>query len=181
MSVNNVSMADLMCLCSAVDYEGELIARRLRAYGVEPTGDKQANKNKLHEIELRIAKSRNEPLGGLLTISYEQEKNIINNKKEKLNGTQKDAKKQKNPDVLKEDEIFGRQILAIIELKKREESDRKNTQRINSNKITSKKTKKTNKNKDKISYTNTSEQKYTPLPGVKSDTQEINTVKDNKN
>ena len=131
MSINNIPASNSICLCAASDYEAIEIARRLKAYGIEPTGDKYANKAKLHEIELQKAKGNNEPTGNFLTISYNKEQEIINKKKENLYGSLKNYRKEKgNKDTLKEDEILGRQILAIIELKKREEKDKKNSDRI---------------------------------------------------
>lgn len=131
MSINQIPIANSVCLCSAVDYEALMIARRLMELGIKPTGDKQANKAKLHEMELKIAKSRNEALGGLLTISYAKEQEIIDNKKENLFGNKKAQKKEKNnSDVLKEDEILGRQIYAIIEMKMKEEKDYKKSKKL---------------------------------------------------
>ena len=132
MSINQVSSVS-MCFCSASDYEAIEIARRLKAYGIEPSGDKQADKTKLHEIELQKVKSNNEPTGKFLTISYGKEQEIINSKKENIYGSLKNYRKEKgNKDALKEDDILGRQIFAIIELKKQEEKDKKKSDKLKS-------------------------------------------------
>ena len=121
MSVNSVSMSAPICLCATSDYEEVQIARLLRMYGIEPTGNKLADKAKLHEIELQRAKAQNQPSGKFLTISYSKEQEIIKNKKENMYGSLKNYKKEKgNSEALKEDDVLGRQILAIIDLKKRE-------------------------------------------------------------
>lgn len=133
MSVDKISIPASMCICATSDYEGAEIARRLRALGIEPTGDKQANKAKLHEIEVKIARGRNEPLGGLLTVSYAQEQEIISAKKEKLYGSLNNYKKEKNnnkKNPLEAEEILGQQKMAIIELKRREAKDRAKSDKL---------------------------------------------------
>ena len=123
MSTNNVSLSVPMCICASPDYEEQEIVRRLRAYGIEPTGNKGIDKARLHQVELLKAKEQTEPSGKFFTISYDQEQRIINKKK----GNIKDQKPENtnNKDVLKADDIKGRQIFAIIKMKQREKGDTK--------------------------------------------------------
>ena len=112
MSTFNVSPSSPMCICASPDYEELEIIRRLRAYGIEPTGNKGIDKARLHQVELLKAKDQTEPSGKFLTISYDQEQRIINKKKE--NTKDKKPEKTNNKEALKADDIKGRQILAII-------------------------------------------------------------------
>ena len=145
MSINSVSFSAPICCCDYSDYEQIQIERLLKVYGIEPSGNKAADKAKLHEIELQKAKAQNEPSGKFLTISYGKEQEIIKNKRERLYGSLKNYKKEKgnNDEPLRADEILGRQIMAVIELKKREEKDYKKSKelRVNSLKSNHKKTK----------------------------------------
>lgn len=134
MSINRVSTTSYTYFCSGPDYEQAEIEHRLKMYGIEPTGNKIADKAKLHEIEIQKAKAQNEPSGKFLTVSYSKEQEIIDNKKDKLYGTKKNQKKEQNKDVFKEDEILGRQIMAIIEMKKREEKDYKKSKELRTDK-----------------------------------------------
>jgi len=52
MSVNSLSDAfTISCSLNAIDPEYLRIMRQLRAYGIEPTGDKSVDKAKLQKIE----------------------------------------------------------------------------------------------------------------------------------
>ena len=48
-----------------MDEEHQQIARRLRMYGITPSGNKSADKAKLHEIELREAKKEGKGINAL--------------------------------------------------------------------------------------------------------------------
>lgn len=142
MSIDNVSSSSL-CI-GGPDYELIQIMRLLMMYGVTPTGNKAADKARLHDIELTRAKSQNEPSGRFFTISYKQEQEIIEKRRLLTYGSKKNYKKEKgNQESLKEDEILGKQIWAIIEMKKREEKDYKKSKSLRSEKIG----KKSDKNK----------------------------------
>ena len=52
-------MSGYSCGISGIDDEYQKIIARLRMYGYEPTGNKSADRAKLHEIELREAKKEN--------------------------------------------------------------------------------------------------------------------------
>ena len=52
----NISAINQM---ACMDYEYMQIIRRLKMYGLSPTGSKSADKARLHEIELREAKKEN--------------------------------------------------------------------------------------------------------------------------
>lgn len=51
MSINAISMSFGSCSGTSVDSEYQKIMRALRAYGIEPTGDKSVDKAKLQKIE----------------------------------------------------------------------------------------------------------------------------------
>lgn len=156
--MNNVSFTSCFSLaCAGPDYEQLQIERRLRAYGIEPTGNKFADKAKLHEIELQKVKNANSPNGGFLTISYAKEQEIIDAKKERVRGNSKKSIDNNDKNLkLKEDEILGKQILAIIELKKREQKD----------KIKAKEHKIGNNNSKNIKLKQKTEAIYTPKPQI---------------
>lgn len=51
MSINAISMSGYSCGISGIDDEYQRIMRALRAYGIEPTGDKSVDSAKLKKIE----------------------------------------------------------------------------------------------------------------------------------
>ena len=52
MSINSLSMsAAISCSSNTIDSDYQRIMRELRAYGIEPTGDKSVDKAKLQKIE----------------------------------------------------------------------------------------------------------------------------------
>lgn len=52
MSINAISMSSAMSSCQmTIDAEHQKIMRALRAYGIEPTGEKSVDKAKLQKIE----------------------------------------------------------------------------------------------------------------------------------
>lgn len=52
MSINSLTMSSAFSGCvNTVDSEYQRIIRQLRAYGIEPTGDKSVDKAKLQKIE----------------------------------------------------------------------------------------------------------------------------------
>ena len=143
MSINSVSSSSFGC--EGPDYELIQIMRLLMIYGVVPTGNKATDKARLHDIELLRAKNQNEPSGKFFTISYKQEQEIIEKRRLLKYGSKENYKKEKgNKQTLKEDEILGKQIWAIIEMKKREEKDNKKSKSLCLEKVSNKSVK--NKN-----------------------------------
>lgn len=175
MSINSISLGNCTCACSSVDYEQIQIELRLKAYGIEPSGNKTADKSKLHAIELQYAKMQNAPSGKFLTVSYSKEQEIINNKKENLNPYKNIKSKTENKEILKEDEVLGRQILAIIEMKKREEKDYKKSKKLRTDGIN--KTAKSNSQDMSVSYS----PKPTNIDESESGDQNLSVKKEIKN
>lgn len=97
-----------------IDDEYQKIIARLRMYGYEPTGNKSADRAKLHEIELREAKKENCVTTKFLTVST--------NEQEKIQEKKREVRKENNPELytnIKEAEKFlGEQIYLAIKMKK---------------------------------------------------------------
>lgn len=111
-----------MFLCMGMDYEYAMIVRKLRQYGIEPTGSKSHDKMKLHEIELREAKKENTVSSKFLTVTKGEQERIQEKKKEKR--IENDPKS--HPETMKGQRILGEQILLAIKMKKElEEKDNK--------------------------------------------------------
>lgn len=68
---------------SSLDYEAKRIAAKLRSYGITPTGNKNKDKAKLHEIELREAKQSDSVSNKLITVNKSKQDKIQTEKKEK--------------------------------------------------------------------------------------------------
>ena len=76
MSIQKIPSIGLFSISSGPDNEHLEIMRRLRAYGVTPTGDKTTDKNKLREIELKKAKEENTVTNKFLTVSTSEQEKI---------------------------------------------------------------------------------------------------------
>lgn len=103
------------CSAPCIDSEEQEIARRLRAYGVLPTGDKTTDRAKLREIELKKAQEENSITNKFLTVSKSEQEKIQERKK---------AKRQENNPDLNQDQYrgakaLGQQLLIAIEMKKK--------------------------------------------------------------
>ena len=79
---------------SCVDEEEKLIMQRLLAYGVRPTGNKTVDREKLHQIELKEAKSLNYITNKFLTVSRSAQENIQEKKKQ--------LRQENNPELKQE-------------------------------------------------------------------------------
>ena len=112
--------------CS-MDVEEKRIAARLRQYGIKPTGDKNTDKAKLREIELREAKNETGVSNKFLTVTKGEQ--------EKIQAQKKELKKQVNPeqfpnsekiqrrkDVEKAEKALGEQLFLAIKMKKNEKN-----------------------------------------------------------
>ena len=111
--------------CS-MDAEEKRIAARLRQYGIKPTGDKNTDKAKLREIELREAKNETGVSNKFLTVTKGEQ--------EKIQAQKKELKKQVNPeqfpnsekiqrrkDVEKAEKALGEQLFLAIKMKEKRE------------------------------------------------------------
>ena len=67
---------------SYVDEEEKRIAAKLLEYGIIPTGNKTTDKAKLHEIEVKQAKSINYISNDFLTVSLSEQEEIQRRKAE---------------------------------------------------------------------------------------------------
>lgn len=83
MYIQKIPSIGLFSLSSAPDAEHQEIMRRLRAYGITPTGDKNTDRNKLREAELKKAHEENSVTNKFLTVSTEEQEKIQKKKIEK--------------------------------------------------------------------------------------------------
>lgn len=115
MSIQKIPSIGLFSMSGGPDNEHLEIMRRLRAYGVMPTGDKTADKNKLREIELKKAKEETSVSNKFYTVSIAEQEKIQEKKKEK--------RIENNPELgdkqLKNLGVKGEQIYIAIQLKKK--------------------------------------------------------------
>lgn len=97
-----------------MDEEEKRIARRLLQYGITPTGNKTADKARLHEIEIKEAKTLNYISNKFLTVTKTEQQNIQEAKKEK--------RKEINPELYSDtdnaNKVLGEQIYLAIKMKK---------------------------------------------------------------
>ena len=69
LKINPINHISNFSVASAKDTEYEKIAQKLAAMGYEPTGNKTADKAKLHQLELEQAKTEIKSSGNATTIS----------------------------------------------------------------------------------------------------------------
>ena len=101
-----------------IDYEYEQIKKRLEMYGQKPSGNKYADKARLHEIELREAQKENVVTSKFLTVSKSEQEKIQQKKKDKKN----ENNQQNNSDTTVGAKTLGEQIYLAIQMKKRKKS-----------------------------------------------------------
>lgn len=116
MAINGISSFSL----SGGGNDPELVAimRKLREYGIVPTGNKSNDKATLYKIEIEKAKQENVVTGKFVTVSRNEENRIQENKKTK--------KKENNPSTKKDLEkaekamkTIGEQIYLAIKMKQK--------------------------------------------------------------
>lgn len=131
MAMNGVTSYAVCTSGCSMDAEEKRIAARLRQYGIKPTGDKNTDKAKLREIELREAKNETGVSNKFLTVTKGEQ--------EKIQAQKKELKKQVNPeqfpnsekiqrrkDVEKAEKALGEQLFLAIKMKgKREKHQNK--------------------------------------------------------
>lgn len=126
MTMNGVTSYAVCTSGCSIDAEEKRIAARLRQYGIKPTGDKNTDKAKLREIELREAKNETDVSNKFLTVTKGEQ--------EKIQAQKKELKKQVNPeqfpnsekiqrrkDVEKAEKALGEQIFLAIKMKEKRE------------------------------------------------------------
>ena len=127
MAMNGVTSYAVCTSGCSMDVEEKRIAARLRQYGIKPTGDKNTDKAKLREIELREAKNETGVSNKFLTVTKGEQ--------EKIQAQKKELKKQVNPeqfpnsekiqrrkDVEKAEKALGEQLFLAIKMKKNEKN-----------------------------------------------------------
>ncbi len=112
MNIQGVSSVGI-CSLPCVDEEEREIMRRLLAYGVNPTGNKTADKAKLREIELKKAKESNSILNNLLTVSKSEQEKIQAKKKAK----KKEVVPEINVEKFEGSKALGEQKYLAIKMK----------------------------------------------------------------
>lgn len=117
MSVNNIiaSNNSYIIAASIMDYEARMIAAKLRSYGITPTGNKNKDKAKLHEIELRESKQSDYVTNKLITVSVSEQDKIQNTKKDK----QENLNPEKYINYQKAQKILGEQIYIANQMNKK--------------------------------------------------------------
>lgn len=126
MAMNGVTSYAVCTSSCSMDAEEKRIAARLRQYGIKPTGDKNTDKAKLREIELREAKNETGVSNKFLTVTKGEQ--------EKIQAQKKELKKQVNPeqfpnsekiqrrkDVEKAEKALGEQLFLAIKMKEKRE------------------------------------------------------------
>ena len=103
------------------DPELVAIMRKLREYGIVPTGNKSNDKATLYRIEIEKAKQENVVTGKFLTITKGQEEKIQENKKAKRKeitpeNNSNSEKAQKQEKAMK---TMGEQIYLAIKMKQK--------------------------------------------------------------
>lgn len=119
MAINGISSFSF----SSGGNDPELVAimRKLREYGIVPTGNKSNDKATLYRIEIEKAKQENVVTGKFLTITKGQEEKIQENKKAKRKeitpeNDSNSEKAQKQEKALK---TMGEQIYLAIKMKQK--------------------------------------------------------------
>ena len=119
MAINGISSFSF----SSGGNDPELVAimRKLREYGIVPTGNKSNDKATLYRIEIEKAKQENVVTGKFLTITKGQEEKIQENKKAKRKeitpeNNSNSEKAQKQEKAMK---TMGEQIYLTIKMKQR--------------------------------------------------------------
>lgn len=117
MTINKIE--NYTCLfCSLggnIDEEEKRIMRRLIQYGIKPTGQKNIDKPKLHEIELQKAKLEDYISNKFLTITKNEQEKIQAKKKEKRK--ERNVGKYSNTKIA--EKTLGEQIYLAIKMKKK--------------------------------------------------------------
>ena len=119
MAINGISSFSF----SSGGNDPELVAimRKLREYGIVPTGNKSNDKATLYRIEIEKAKQENVVTGKFLTITKGQEEKIQENKKAKRKeitpeNNSNSEKAQKQEKAMK---TMGEQIYLVIKMKQK--------------------------------------------------------------
>lgn len=119
MAINGISSFSF----SSGGNDPELVAimRKLREYGIVPTGNKSNDKATLYRIEIEKAKQENVVTGKFLTITKGQEEKIQENKKAKRKeitpeNNSNSEKAQKQEKAMK---TIGEQIYLAIKMKQK--------------------------------------------------------------
>lgn len=126
MAMNGVTSYAVCTSGCSMDAEEKRIAARLRQYGIKPTGDKNTDKAKLREIELREAKNETGVSNKFLTVTKGEQ--------EKIQAQKKELKKQLNPEQFpnsekiqrrkaaeKAEKALGEQLFLAIKMKEKRE------------------------------------------------------------
>ena len=102
--------------CPGIDAEELLIIQKLLAYGVTPTGDKSADREKLHQIEINKAKQLNYVSNEFLTVSSAEQEKIQERKKERRKEIYPEEKKEYRENFTGANAL-GEQIYLAVNMK----------------------------------------------------------------
>ena len=106
-------------ISKAPDEEWKRIILRLwYKYGIQSTGSKSADKQKLHELELREMEYETAVTSKFLTVTKSEQEKILKRKKEKRIENNPELYK----DITKWAEILGKQVFLAIQMKHESDS-----------------------------------------------------------
>lgn len=103
----------------SVDSEEKEIMRRLLAYGITPTGNKSADRAKLHSIELEHAKNDNYISNKYYTVTKNEQEKIQEHKKEIKKLINKNDSRKLAEEKKEGAKLLGEQLYLAIKLNKR--------------------------------------------------------------
>ena len=112
MKINPIKSGGMVSLSHIPDAEHRRIMRKLMAYGYTPTGNKAADTEMLHRIEIKQAEMENCISSKFLTVTRAEQEKIQEKKKEK--------RAEVNPELEQKQlgqELLGQQIMIAIEMK----------------------------------------------------------------
>jgi len=116
----------------APDAEWKRIILRLwYKYGIRSTGSKSADKQKLHELELKEMEYETATTSKFLTVTKSEQEKILKKKKEKRIENNPEQYKDSNKGA----EVLGKQIFLAIQMK--QEQDKINNKKKRDNKYQS--------------------------------------------
>lgn len=105
----------------SVDSEEKEIMRRLLAYGITPTGNKSADRAKLHAIELEHAKNDNYISNKYYTVTKNEQEKIQEHKKEIKKLINKNDSRKLAEGKKEGAKLLGEQLYLAIKLKNEKE------------------------------------------------------------
>ena len=119
MSVQRIPQISITsCSAPIIDEEHLRIIRKLREYGLSPTGNKSSDKAKLREVELKKAQQENSVSNKFETVSKSEQEEIQKKKKAKKKELNPELEREVHPEKFEGSRVLGQQLYLAIEMKK---------------------------------------------------------------